>query len=56
MDIEKLFSDKQHLRNEIEFFLSKKHIKVIAGNPELVNSHMKKARHNMVLSTEQKIY
>src|SRR3989338_10201220 len=47
MNIEKLFSDKEYLEKEINFFLTKKQIKKINKNPELVNSHLKKARHNL---------
>lgn len=47
MDIDKLFSDKQYLEKEVNFFISKKHIKTILENKELVQSHLKKARHNI---------
>ena len=47
MNIDKLFSDKQYLEKELNFFLTKKHIKKIPENKELVNSHLKKARHNI---------
>jgi len=47
MNIDKLFSDKQYLEKELNFFLTKKHIKKIPENKELVNSHLKKARHNL---------
>ena len=47
MDIDKLFSDKKYLENEVNFFITKKHIMKISNNPELVNSHLKKARHNL---------
>ena len=47
MDIDKLFSDKQYLEKELNFFLTKKHIKKIPENKELVKSHLKKARHNL---------
>lgn len=47
MDIDRLFEDKKFLKKEIRFFLSKKHIRTIASNPELVKSHMKKAGHNI---------
>ena len=47
MEIDKLFSDKKYLENEINFFITKKHIMKISNNPELVNSHIKKARHNL---------
>jgi len=42
MEIDKLFSDKKYLENEINFFITKKHIMKISNNPELVNSHLKK--------------
>src|SRR3989344_4806538 len=47
MNIDKLFSDKQYLEREINFFLVKKQIKKIDVNKELVQSHIKKARHNL---------
>ncbi len=47
MNIDKLFSDKEYLEKEINFFITKKQIKKIGKNPELVNSHIKKARHNL---------
>jgi uncharacterized protein (UPF0332 family) len=47
MDIDRLFSDEEYLKKEIDFFTDKKHIKSINDNPELVSSHLKKARHNL---------
>lgn len=47
MNINKLFSDQEYLENEINIFITKKHIKVIKENKELAASHLKKARHNM---------
>jgi uncharacterized protein (UPF0332 family) len=47
MDIDRLFSDKNYLEKELNFFTSKKHIKIIKENKELVQSHIKKARHNL---------
>jgi len=47
MDIDRLFADKEYLENEIHFFISKKQIKTIQENKELVSSHLKKARHNL---------
>ena len=47
MNIDKLFSDKEYLEQEITFFTSKKHLRKISSNPELVQSHLKKARHNL---------
>ena len=47
MNIDRLFSDKTFLEQEISFFLSKKHIRKINNNPELTKSHLKKARHNL---------
>ncbi len=47
MDIDKLFSNKQYLERELNFFISKKQIKTIQENKELVQSHIKKARHNI---------
>lgn len=47
MNIDQLFSDKQYLVKELNFFISKKHIKIIQENKELVQSHLKKARHNI---------
>jgi len=47
MNIDKLFSDKQYLEEEINFFIMKKQIRKIDNNPELIKSHLKKARHNL---------
>ena len=47
MNIDKLFEDKKYLEHEITFFITKKHIKIIKENKELVDSHIKKARHNL---------
>jgi len=47
MDIDRLFADKEYLKSEIAFFLSKKHIKIITKNHELISSHMEKAKHNL---------
>ncbi len=47
MNIDKLFSDQDYLEQEIVFFISKKHIRKISSNPELLESHLKKSRHNL---------
>jgi len=47
MDIDRLFSDRKYIEEEIDFFITKKQIRVIRENKELVNSHLKKARHNI---------
>src|SRR3989338_8407942 len=47
MDIDRLFADKEYLESEIAFFQSKKHIKIITKNNELISSHMEKAKHNL---------
>ena len=47
MNIDKLFSDKEYLEKEINFFVTQKQIKKIGNNQELVKSHLKKARHNL---------
>ena len=47
MNIDKLFSDKGYLEKEINFFITKKQIKKIDKNKELVQSHIKKSRHNL---------
>jgi len=47
MNINRLFDDKEYLEGEITFFINKKQIKIIQENKELVNSHIKKARHNI---------
>ena len=47
MNIDKLFSDKGYLEKEINFFITKKQIRPIKNNPELVKSHLKKSRHNL---------
>lgn len=46
MNIEKLFSNKEYLQKELQFFLTKKQIKKIEENKELVIAYLKKARHN----------
>ena len=47
MNINKLFEDEEYLERELNFFINKKHIKTIQENKELVDSHVKKARHNL---------
>ncbi len=47
MNIDKLFTNKEFLEKELNFFITKKHIKKIQENKELVQSHIKKARHNL---------
>ncbi len=47
MNIDKLFLDKEYLEKEINFFITKRQIKKIDNNLELVKSHLKKARHNI---------
>ena len=47
MNIDRLFSDKEYLKGEIDFFITKKQIRVLQENKELVNAHLKKARHNI---------
>src|SRR3989344_9313507 len=47
MNIDKLFSDTEYLEKEIHFFITKKQLKKTSNNIELVNSHLKKARHNL---------
>ncbi|MEA3430075.1 MAG: DNA-binding protein [Nanoarchaeota archaeon] len=47
MNIDKLFLDNNFLHKEIDFFTTRKHIRKITNNPELVASHIKKAKHNL---------
>jgi len=47
MNIHKLFSDRKFLETQINFFIEKKQIKKIEENPELVESHLEKAKHNL---------
>ncbi len=47
MNVDKLFSDRGYLEKEMGFFRRRKHIRYIPENKELVNSHLKKARHNL---------
>lgn len=47
MNIDRLFADKKFLEKELNFFIIKKMIKTIGENRELVQSHIKKARHNI---------
>ncbi|MBT3404700.1 DNA-binding protein [archaeon] len=47
MNIKKLFLDRNYLDNQIKFFIENKQIKSIKSNPELVQSHIEKAKHNL---------
>ena len=47
MDIDKLFLDEVRLGREIDFFIAKRQIKIVEENKELVESHIRKARHNL---------
>lgn len=47
MNIKKLFSDKNYLESQIKFFIGNKQIKNIESNPELAQSHIQKAKHNL---------
>ena len=47
MNIDRLFESEGYLDKELNFFMNKKHIKIIKENKELVISHLKKARHNL---------
>ena len=47
MNIDKLFLDKNYLEKELHFFMNKKQIRIINNNKELVDAHLKKARHNL---------
>lgn len=47
MNINKLFSDNSYLESQIKFFTNNKQIKKISPNPELVASHIQKAKHNL---------
>ena len=47
MDINKLFLDNSYLESQIKFFIDNKQIKKIEPNPELVASHIQKAKHNL---------
>lgn len=47
MNIDRLFSDSEIIEKEIDFFISKKQLKKIGTNLELVKSHIKKAKHNL---------
>ena len=47
MNIERLFSDTLYLKKELNFFITKKQIKSISENKDLVKSHIEKARHNL---------
>ena len=47
MKIDALFSDREYLEQELDFFIAKKHIRKITPNEELVSSHLKKSRHNL---------
>ena len=54
MNINRLFKDEKLLKKELNFFLSKKHIRRIEFNPQLVQSHLKKARHNLKFYKQNK--
>ena len=54
MNIEKLFSNKILLNEEIQFFLTKKQIKKISTNKELIKAHIQKAKHNLEFYTLNK--
>lgn len=47
MNINKLFSDKEYLNKELNYYKSKKLIKNIEPNKELAKAHLIKARHNL---------
>ena len=47
MNIKRLFADKDYLENQIKFFIKDKQIKNIELNPELAQSHIQKAKHNL---------
>jgi len=47
MNINRLFSDNSYLESQIKFFMNNKQIKKIEPNPELVASHIQKAKHNL---------
>ena len=56
MNINKLFLDKHYLENQIEIFIENKQIKRIEPNPELVQSHIQKAKHNLGFFKLNKVY
>jgi len=47
MNINQLFTDKNYLEKQIQLFTNHKQIKIIESNPELVESHLQKAKHNL---------
>ncbi len=47
MNIDKLFSNKEYLLEQIDFFTQQKQIRKINSNKELVMSHIDKAKHNL---------
>ncbi len=47
MNINRLFKDKKFLEKQIAFFCKINKIKKIRKNPELAQSHLEKAKHNM---------
>ena len=47
MNIKRLFVDKDYLDNQIKFFIENKQVRNIESNPELVQSHIEKAKHNL---------
>src|SRR3989344_3664764 len=56
MNIDKLFLDKNYLEKELHFFMNKKQIRIINNNKELVDAHLKKARHNLAFYKLNKRY
>ena len=54
MNIDELFTNKEHLDKEILFYTNKKQIRTIKQNKELVEAHIKKARHNIAFYTINK--
>lgn len=47
MNLSRLFSNKEYLEREFNFFLDKEQIEKIKENKELIASHLEKARHNL---------
>ena len=46
MDIDKLFEDRKYLNKKLDSLRKRKQIREIEPNPELVKSHIQKAKHN----------
>lgn len=47
MNLTRLFTDTNFLEQEINFFLTKNHLRTIPENKSLITAHLDKAKHNL---------